>query len=92
MTAETTETIRRKKTQEGIVVSNKMDKTVVVSIVRSIKHKQYGKYIRRTKKYVAHDEKNECNVGDTVRIVESRPLSKTKKWRVQDIVNKAVVV
>lgn len=79
-----------RKTREGIVASNKMDKTVVVSIVTQKQHPQYKKYIKRTKRYVAHDEKNECQIGDRVRIIESRPLSKTKRWRVQQIVERAV--
>lgn len=77
------------KAREGTVLSNKMDKTVVVAIVRQVQHSQYGKFIRRTKKYVAHDENNACNVGDIVRIVEMRPMSKTKRWLVQQIVTKA---
>lgn len=78
------------KLRQGKVVSNKMDKTVVISVTTPKKHAQYGKYVLSTKKYVAHDEKNECQVGDTVSIVESRPLSKTKRWRVNQIVEKAV--
>ncbi len=76
--------------QEGYVTSNKMQKSVVVSIVTYKKHPAYGKYVRRTKKFTAHDEKDECQVGDRVRIVETRPLSKTKRWRVQDILERAV--
>ena len=78
------------KTREGIVRSNKMDKTVVVAVSTYKKHPQYGKYVLRTKKYAAHDEKNECQVGDRVLIVESRPLSKSKRWRVRQIVEKAL--
>ena len=78
------------KTREGYVLSNKMDKTVVVGIETYKKHAAYGKYVRRTKKYVAHDEKNECQVGDKVLIVETRPLSKRKRWRVRTIVQKAL--
>lgn len=78
------------KVREGIVVSNKMDKTVVVAFQRQLKHHAYGKYIRRTVKFVAHDANNACGVGDRVRIVETRPLSKTKRWRVQEVVSKAV--
>lgn len=78
------------KLLDGVVVSDSMNKTVVVSIVRMMKHPQYEKYIKRTKRCVAHDERNECGVGDTVRIVETRPLSKTKRWRVQKILTKAV--
>ena len=73
----------------GIVSSDKMDKTVVVLVSMKKKHPIYGKYITYTKKYKAHDEKNECNVGDTVRIVETRPLSKDKRWRLVEIVEKA---
>lgn len=78
------------KTREGYVTSNKMNKTVVVSVVTKVKHPAYGKFVSRTKKYVAHDEQNECGIGDRVKIIESRPLSKTKRWRVQAIVERAV--
>lgn len=78
------------KTEVGQVTSNKMAKSVVVSIMTYKKHAAYGKYIRRTKKCMAHDEKNECQVGDRVRIVETRPLSKMKRWRVQEILEKAI--
>ena len=78
------------KSQEGYVVSNKMNKTVVVTVTTQVKHAAYKKYIRRTKRYMAHDEKSECQVGDLVRIVETRPLSKNKRWRVQAIVEKAI--
>lgn len=78
------------KTREGYVVSNKMNKSIVVSIMTPKKHPQYGKYVRRTKHYMAHDENNECQEGDKVLIVETRPLSKHKRWRVQSIVEKAV--
>jgi small subunit ribosomal protein S17 len=77
------------KTLEGVVVSNAMQKSVVVSIQRLMKHAQYGKYVKRTKRCVAHDEKDACNVGDLVRIVETRPLSKTKRWKVEQILRKA---
>ncbi|RMG42781.1 MAG: 30S ribosomal protein S17 [Candidatus Dadabacteria bacterium] len=80
------------KVREGIVVSSKMDKTAVVAITRQMRHKQYGKFVRSTKKYFAHDERNECTEGDRVRIVETRPLSKKKRWRVQKILVKAVQV
>ena len=79
------------KTREGLVVSDKMDKTVVVAIMRKVKHPAYGKYIRKTKKYYAHDKDNQCSIGDRVQIVETRPLSKLKRWRVQKIVAKAAV-
>jgi small subunit ribosomal protein S17 len=74
----------------GIVTSNKMDKTVVVQVQSLVKHRLYKKYIRRRSKFAAHDEANSCQVGDKVLITESRPLSKTKKWRVSKIVEKAV--
>jgi len=75
-----------RKTQTGIVVSDKMDKTVVVKVDRMIKHPVYSKYIRRTQKYKAHDELNSCKIGDRVIIVESRPLSKDKCWKVRQII------
>lgn len=74
----------------GVVVSNRMDKTVVVAVERLVKHQLYQKYIRRRVKFAAHDETNACGVGDKVLITESRPLSKTKRWRVSSIVEKAV--
>ena len=77
------------RSQVGRVVSNKMDKTVTVRLERLVKHPLYGKYIRRSSKVHAHDENNECNEGDTVRISQSRPLSKTKSWQVVEIVNRA---
>lgn len=70
---------------DGVVVSNKMDKTVVVMVERLVKHPRVGKYIRRRTKFMAHDEKNDCHIGDLVRIIESRPLSKHKRWRVLKI-------
>ncbi len=77
-----------RKERIGVVVSNKMDKSVVVSVVTKEKHPIYGKYVNRTTKFVAHDEKNECSEGDRVRIMETRPLSKTKRWRIVEIVEK----
>jgi len=74
----------------GVVVSNKMDKTVIVMVERLVKHRFYLKYIRRRAKFAAHDEKNTCQIGDKVNIMESRPLSKTKRWRVVDVISKAV--
>lgn len=74
----------------GKVVSDKMDKTVVVLVERIEKHRLYKKYVRRHTKFAAHDEKNDCRIGDTVRITESRPLSKNKRWRVSDIVERAL--
>ena len=82
-------TRNNRRTKIGIVISDKMDKTVTVSIEWKEKHPIYGKFVRKTKKYHAHDEKNECQIGDTVRIMETRPLSKTKRWRVVEIVEKA---
>ena len=78
-----------RKERTGVVVSDKMDKTVVVAVERKEKHPLYGKFVKKTTKFVAHDEKNECGVGDTVLIMETRPLSKTKNWRVVTIVEKA---
>lgn len=78
-----------RKTRIGVVVSDKMDKTVVVAIKERVKHPLYGKIINRTKTFKAHDEQNECGIGDTVRVVETRPLSKDKRWRVVEIVEKA---
>jgi len=81
---------RSTKKQVGTVVSNKMDKTVVVSIERIVKHPVYKKFVRRRGKCVAHDAQNICQVGDKVLIAETRPLSKTKRWRVREILEKAV--
>ena len=74
----------------GTVISNKMDKTVVVQVERLVKHRMYHKYVRRQAKFAAHDQGNVCQIGDKVLITESRPLSKTKRWRVSEIVEKAV--
>ena len=84
-----TEERNLRKTRVGRVVSNKMDKTVVVAIEDNVKHPVYGKIIKRTLKVHAHDESNECGVGDKVRIMETRPLSKTKRWRLVEIIEKA---
>ena len=78
-----------RKERIGIVTSNKMEKSIVVSEVKKVKHPMYGKFVLKTKKYVAHDEKNDCNEGDTVRIMETRPLSKTKTWRLVEIIERA---
>jgi small subunit ribosomal protein S17 len=86
--SETTERTSR-KTRVGMVVSDKMQKTVVVSIERRVQHPVYGKMVRRTKKLKAHDEQNEAKTGDTVRIMETRPLSKDKRWRVVEIIERA---
>ena len=83
------ETGKTRKTQQGSVISNAMDKGIVVLVERKVRHKQYGKYIRRRAKYMAHDAANECNVGDIVLIEECRPLSKNKRWRVLNIVKRA---
>lgn len=79
----------KRKTRIGKVVSNRMDKTVVVAIVRMVKHPLYKKYIKRTTRLYVHDEKNDAREGDTVRVVETRPLSKLKCWRVQEIIDRA---
>jgi len=78
-----------RKTRTGKVVSNKMEKTIVVAIEDHVKHPLYNKIIKRTYKLKAHDEKNECNIGDTVKVMETRPLSKDKRWRLVEIVNRA---
>jgi small subunit ribosomal protein S17 len=78
-----------RKVREGLVVSDKMDKTAVVSVEDRVKHPLYGKVMRRTKKYKAHDERNECGIGDRVQIMETRPLSATKRWRIVEILEKA---
>ena len=77
-----------RKTREGVVVSNKMDKTVVVSVTEKFKHPLYKKTVSRCKRFKAHDENNECSIGDTVRLMETRPLSKTKRWRLVEIIEK----
>lgn len=78
-----------RKERIGVVTSNKMEKSVVVAVERKVKHEKYGKFVKKTTKFVAHDEKNECNQGDTVRIMETRPLSKNKCWRLVEIVERA---
>ncbi len=80
---------KHKNTKVGIVVSDKMDKTVVVRVDRYLLHPMYKKFVRKTKKFMAHDENNACNIGDRVRIVESRPLSRRKRWIVTEIIEKA---
>ncbi|MFT4778022.1 MAG: small subunit ribosomal protein S17 [Flavobacteriales bacterium] len=84
---ETTRNLRKERI--GVVTSNKMDKSIVVSVERRMKHAAYGKFIKQTKKFIAHDEKDECNIGDTVKIMETRPLSKNKRWRLVQIVERA---
>ena len=78
-----------RKTREGLVVSNKMDKTAVVAVVERVRHPKYGKFMMRTKKLYAHDETNDANIGDKVRVMETRPLSKNKRWRVVEIMERA---
>jgi len=78
-----------RKERIGVVTSDKMDKSIVVAVERKVKHPKYGKFVKKTSKFFAHDEKNECNIGDTVRIMETRPLSKLKNWRLVEIVEKA---
>ena len=78
-----------RKERIGVVTSNKMQKSIVVSEVKKVKHPMYGKFVLKTKKYVAHDEKNDCNEGDTVKIMETRPMSKTKCWRLVEILERA---
>ncbi|NIL99593.1 MAG: 30S ribosomal protein S17 [Acidobacteria bacterium] len=80
---------RRRAVRMGVVTSDKMDKSVVVRVERTVKHKVYKRYVRRSTTFMAHDEKNECRIGDTVEIIESRPLSARKRWRVSRIVRKA---
>lgn len=78
-----------RKERIGIVTSNKMEKSIVVSEVKRVKHPMYGKFVLKTKKYVAHDQLNDCNIGDTVKIKETRPLSKSKCWRLVEIIERA---
>lgn len=78
-----------RKERIGVVTSNKMQKSIVVSEVKKVKHPMYGKFVLKTKKYVAHDEQNDCNEGDTVKIMETRPLSKSKCWRLVEILERA---
>jgi len=82
----------RRQEKVGVVTSNKMQKTVVVTVVRQVTHPLYKRVVRRSKRFLAHDEKNECRVGDTVRIQETRPLSSRKRWRVVEILTKAALV
>lgn len=78
-----------RKERIGVVTSNKMDKSIVVSVERKVKHPKYGKFVKKTSKFVAHDETNDCNIGDTVKIMETRPLSKSKNWRLVEIIERA---
>ncbi|MEZ4999215.1 MAG: 30S ribosomal protein S17 [Bacteroidales bacterium] len=77
-----------RKERIGVVVSNKMDKSIVVAVKRKVKHPIYGKFVNRTKKFFAHDEENTCNIGDTVKIMETRPISKNKAWRLVEIIER----
>ena len=79
----------RKERIGVVVVSNKMDKSIVILVERKVKHPKYGKFVKKSTRFMAHDEKNECNIGDTVRIMETRPLSKNKCWRLVEIVERA---
>ncbi len=78
-----------RKERIGIVTSDKMEKSIVVSVERRVKHPKYGKFVKKTTKFVAHDEKNDCHIGDTVRIMETRPLSKSKNWRLVEVLERA---
>ena len=78
-----------RKDRIGVVVSNKMDKTITVNVERKIKHPVYGKFMKKSKKFAAHDENNDCGIGDTVRIMETRPLSKSKRWRLVEVIDRA---
>jgi small subunit ribosomal protein S17 len=78
-----------RKVREGLVTSNKMEKSIVVSVERKLKHPKYGKFLKRTTKLMAHDEKNECTIGDKVKVMETRPLSKNKCWRLVEIIERA---
>ncbi len=80
---------KRRKTRVGVVASNKMTKTITVAVERKIKHPLYGKFLKRTTKFMAHDENNDCQIGDVVKIMETRPLSKIKRWRLVEIIEKA---
>jgi len=90
MTTETEPAARAaRKVREGLVVSNKMDKTAVVAVVERVRHPKYGKFMQRTKKLYAHDEANDVNIGDRVRVMETRPMSKSKRWRVIEVLERA---
>ena len=87
-TTESAESRNLRKTRIGVVTSNKMAKTITVAVERKVQHPIYGKFVKKTSKFHAHDDKNEASIGDTVRIMETRPLSKTKRWRLVEIVEK----
>ncbi|MDD4576725.1 MAG: 30S ribosomal protein S17 [Bacteroidales bacterium] len=78
-----------RKVRDGVVISNKMQKTIVIRVDRKLKHPKYGKFLKKSTKYHAHDENDECNIGDTVKIMETRPLSKSKRWRLVEILERA---
>jgi small subunit ribosomal protein S17 len=78
-----------RKERTGLVLSNKMDKSIVISVERKVKHAIYGKFVKMTSKFMAHDEKNDCNIGDTVKIMEVKPMSKSKCWRLVEIIERA---
>jgi len=77
-----------RKERIGVVVSNKMDKSITIAVESKVKHPMYGKFIKKTSKFMAHDEKNDCNIGDTVKIMETRPLSKNKNWRLVEVIER----
>jgi small subunit ribosomal protein S17 len=77
-----------RKERIGVVVSNKMDKSITIAVESKVKHAMYGKFIKKTSKFMAHDEKNDCNIGDTVKIMETRPLSKNKNWRLVEVIER----
>ena len=77
-----------RKERIGVVVSNKMDKSITIAVESKVKHPMYGKFIKKTSKFMAHDEKNDCNIGDTVRIMETRPMSKNKNWRLVEVIER----
>ena len=83
------ETRNLRKERTGVVVSNKMGKSIVIAVKRKVKHSIYGKFVNKTSKLMAHDDKNECNIGDVVRVMETRPLSKSKCWRLVEIIERA---
>ena len=89
MTVETVAERNARKVREGVVVSNKMDKTAVIAVVERVRHPKYAKFVLRTKKLYAHDETNDVNIGDRVRVMEIRPLSKQKRWRVVEVLERA---
>ena len=87
--AATEEVRNRRKVREGVVVSNKMDKTAVVAVIERVRHPKYGKFMMQTKKLYAHDESNDVNIGDRVRVMETRPTSKSKRWRITEVLERA---